>query len=225
MSLLTCRPVTANKANWWTAAELFLGIVCPCLVTFRPIIKSGYMIFSRSLSRKYQDRLSRFTGIDGTSPDRMKSVGIHDVGIGRKESPSDSNTTNRKDPFDVTPSLRSKKSDLEAQAYPMDEKPQHKHPVPPLANGVPAAAPAQQQHPYQGIGQRDRNGMAVDQEAALAALDPRPKDVHLSDGQRESLGTTTEVNHPGRHEAGTPPEEGIKVNRGYALEESRGIAR
>ncbi|KAL8925333.1 MAG: hypothetical protein Q9208_003623 [Pyrenodesmia sp. 3 TL-2023] len=35
---------------WWTSAELFLGILCPCLVTFRPLFRSAHSILSSRFS-------------------------------------------------------------------------------------------------------------------------------------------------------------------------------
>ena len=117
----------------------------------------------------------------------------------------------KKDPFDITPSLRSKPSDFESQLYPLQDKPEHSVPAVPTHAHTGSAT----------VGKRDANGMAEDQNAALAGLDPRPKNIDL-DGQRQSLGTTTHA--VSGIEVNTPPEEGISVNRDYKLEESRGIA-
>ncbi|KAL8706261.1 MAG: hypothetical protein Q9201_000698, partial [Fulgogasparrea decipioides] len=37
---------TITPVAWWTNAELLLGILCPCLVTFRPLFRSASNIFS-----------------------------------------------------------------------------------------------------------------------------------------------------------------------------------
>ena len=40
-----CLIVGLALVQWWTIAEMDLGILCPCLVTFRPLIRSGYVHF------------------------------------------------------------------------------------------------------------------------------------------------------------------------------------
>ena len=35
--------------------ELFLGLLCPCLVTFRPLIRSGYVELSSDCAKKSND--------------------------------------------------------------------------------------------------------------------------------------------------------------------------
>ncbi|MDI1490533.1 MAG: hypothetical protein OHK93_001737 [Ramalina farinacea] len=43
---VTCTSDTLVKSAYWTAAEQFLGILCPCLITFRPLLRSSYLLFS-----------------------------------------------------------------------------------------------------------------------------------------------------------------------------------
>ncbi|KAI4166704.1 MAG: hypothetical protein LQ343_007827 [Gyalolechia ehrenbergii] len=51
---------------WWTSAELFLGILCPCLVTFRPLFRSAHSIISSRFST-YRKGYSRSRETNGTA--------------------------------------------------------------------------------------------------------------------------------------------------------------
>ncbi|KAL8642970.1 MAG: hypothetical protein Q9228_000415 [Teloschistes exilis] len=43
---------TITPVAWWTNAELLLGILCPCLVTFRPLIRSASNVLSSRFSSR-----------------------------------------------------------------------------------------------------------------------------------------------------------------------------
>ncbi|KAL9583971.1 MAG: hypothetical protein Q9212_002392 [Teloschistes hypoglaucus] len=43
---------TITPVAWWTNAELLLGILCPCLVTFRPLIRSASGVLSSRFSSR-----------------------------------------------------------------------------------------------------------------------------------------------------------------------------
>lgn len=70
---------------WWTSAELLLGILCPCLVTFRPLFRSAHAIVSSRLGtyRKGYARSKETNGLGESGGSNGKS-GIY-MG-GRKSS-------------------------------------------------------------------------------------------------------------------------------------------
>ncbi|KAL9125795.1 MAG: hypothetical protein Q9217_005050 [Psora testacea] len=109
---------------FWTSAELFLGILCPCVVTFRPLMRTVYRFFT-----------SRITTMrKGSSP----ADGVeHYVGLTSADKKSINGSSSRKS--------------SEHQHGPLDDR---------------------QHYPMQALS-RDEDGMAVDQNAALARLDPR----------------------------------------------------
>ena len=46
---------TIAKADWWTMVEMDLGLLCPCLVTFRPLISSGYVDLDEDFPARAED--------------------------------------------------------------------------------------------------------------------------------------------------------------------------
>lgn len=80
-----------GKAGWWTIIEMYLGIVCPCLVTFRPLIKSAFIVFSEYLGPNTRRRVERVTGPSSAyaRDDRDRDGGIGGGRIGGAGGSSD----------------------------------------------------------------------------------------------------------------------------------------
>ncbi|KAL8822810.1 MAG: hypothetical protein Q9191_006463 [Dirinaria sp. TL-2023a] len=63
---------TIVPVSWWTNAELLLGILCPCLVTFRPLLRSAHAALSSRLSSERRGYPKR----GETDAQRFNSNGI-----------------------------------------------------------------------------------------------------------------------------------------------------
>lgn len=152
-----------------------LGILCPCFVTMQPLLRHGFVYISSQLSPRNRSRIERATGVSTSLPPPTKSNGERNP-----SNPSSHTLTSDK-------SLRSKPSRMEegTQWYDMDEMP---HPMPAHDANVT----------------RDADGMPVDQEAALASLDPRAN-------------TTSTHAHVERGPGGNTPESGIGVAREWEV--------
>ncbi|KAL8938356.1 MAG: hypothetical protein Q9216_003936, partial [Gyalolechia sp. 2 TL-2023] len=78
---------------WWTSAELFLGILCPCLVTFRPLFRSAHGIISSSrffsASRRGYARSRETNGTVSydTKPPQQHSNSLHKSSLAKISSP------------------------------------------------------------------------------------------------------------------------------------------
>ena len=95
-------------------------------------------------------------------------------------------------------------SQLEAQSYDLDD----------ISKPEPVAKKDGQ------AGPRDDKGMAVNQDAALANLDPRVRARDDGKGQTRRMGTSTEA--VADQPTSNAPGEGIGVSRDYRLESERG---
>ena len=80
--------------------------------------------------------------------------------------------------------------------------------MPGLPNGVPNGSTK----PDNALGQRDKNGMALNQKAALASLDPR---ISAQQQSNRKLGITTHVANGSPRDT---PDQGIAVSRDYRQE-------
>ena len=79
---------TLGNAGWWTMVEMDLGIICPCLVTFRPLIRSAFLVFSTYLSPATRARLERATGTSSRSP-APKNGNVQNDGVAGQEKSRD----------------------------------------------------------------------------------------------------------------------------------------
>ena len=166
--------------QWWTLAEMDLGILCPCLVTFRPLIRNGYLVFAAQLSPRTRERIERISHVSSEpKPDKMSDL------------PHSGSSTNIHG-SSRSHSHESKPSDVESGPPP-----------------VPKV--------YADILPRDKSGMAVNQDAAVANLDPR---VRTNDGQTKKMGTSSQAIASDSQD-GTPGE-GIGVSRDWRLESEHG---
>lgn len=102
---------SAGPETFWTVTEVYLALLCPCLVTLNPLISRGYRAISSRLSARNSDRLAKFTGV---SPNGISSSNteLHPY---QRASEGDS----VKKP---TSSVKSDPFDTEAQAFNEYEK-------------------------------------------------------------------------------------------------------
>ncbi|KAL9101698.1 MAG: hypothetical protein Q9163_003063 [Psora crenata] len=153
---------TLTSLGFWTAAEQFLGILCPCLVTFGPLIRSGYLIFSSSSS------LGRGRGGLGGRPgdvlkcDHEMRHGNGGGGDGNKTSvhwPLVQQQEDNGSRAAKTPPLSSHSNNSKQHGTPWDPSASYPltdlHPVPPPV--VPSSA----------HGTNAKDGMVVNQQVAL----------------------------------------------------------
>ena len=98
---------STGTGAFWTVTEVYLGILCPCLVTLHPVIVKTYDFVTSRLSSRNRERVSRLTGV---------SPGDHSKSNLKSNAYMEMNSVpHRRDASDASPSLRSKPSDLEAQ--------------------------------------------------------------------------------------------------------------
>ncbi|KAL8827248.1 MAG: hypothetical protein Q9191_003301 [Dirinaria sp. TL-2023a] len=108
--------------QWWTHAEMDLGILCPCFVTMQPLLRHGFVYFSSQLSPLNRSRAERFTGVSTSNPPRPK------LQNGEAAS-SHAQISSAK--FHSDKSLRSKYSRMEdgTQGYDMEDLSSHAIPT------------------------------------------------------------------------------------------------
>ena len=178
---------STGTGAFWTVTEVYLGILCPCLVTLHPVIVKTYDFVTSRLSSRNRERVSRLTGVSpgDHSKTNLKSNAYMEM------------TPHRRGVSDNSPSLRSKPSDLEAQnCFSKVDVYMDKTPLP-----------------------VDQGGMAVDQSAALATLDPRLHANAASESQVQPLGSSAQA---GVHEDQSDvPHHGIGVQRDWRLSSTR----
>lgn len=202
-----------------------LGLLCPCLVTLGPLIRSGYVnprahflgagrksrsptrrlscksnkklnvplqssyiVFSSKLSSSARTRLERITGIS--------TAYVIETQLAKSEFGAAESSTTRVNENGFQQSLRSVPSQLEAGAY-ND-----------MAPGVPSTAAA--------ANGRDKHGMAVDQDIALANLDPRTRTREAGQGAKRMGMSSIAVADEQR--SGNVPDQGIGVLRDWRLD-------
>ncbi|KAG8533759.1 uncharacterized protein KY384_001500 [Bacidia gigantensis] len=196
-------------SQFWTITEMNLGLLCPCLVTFGPLIRQGYVAFpyvlekrkDRKLLDKYlhtmedyrmcyphlspsaRERIERITGTTTTY--------VNDSQALKPEFSAKRSSFAKINDDGFQPPLRSKPSQLEAGTYAAHEV------VPPIP--------------------RDQNGMAIHQDIALANLDPRTKALEHERGQRHKrMGTST--NAVADQPSNDVPTRGIGISRDWRLD-------
>ena len=162
-------------------------------MVFGPLIRTSYRTFSSHISTPTQDLLSKWTGASSSSGNTTDPIKEKSAGYDKED-------------YSLTAqSLHSKPSDdLEMGKY---------HVVDP----VPAV-------PWHGVGgndrlSRDQSGMAVNQHAALANLDPRAGATDGGVGEKAPMGTSASAayeQHGGRG-VGLPGHK-IGVSTDYKLE-------
>ena len=174
----------------------------------------SYLLFSSHLSPRNRERISRM--MSGLRSDQLQNPEGKSFDAGQSDPntrPSGSSSAKPHGTSSAPHSLRSKPSDLEAgRQYEMDDLP----PVPKPA--VTKGTPAPRQPPQPIVGERDKDGMAVNQDVAVANLDPRAQAQDLGHGNTQKLGTSTEAVASSKN--ANVPEQGIGVSRDYKLESS-----
>lgn len=176
---------TTGTGAFWTVTEVYLGLLCPCLVTLHPVIVSTYGFVTSRLSSRSRDRVSKFTGVvpaDSSKSDLKTGAYMEMNSTGRKEGVSNAST-----------SLHSRPSDLEAQDVGGDRMYTEKTFMP-----------------------VDKSGMAVNQDAALASLDPRLQGKGGGGAHAQPLGSSARAGV--NEEKHNIPENGIGVERQWDLE-------
>ncbi|KAG8525588.1 uncharacterized protein KY384_009232 [Bacidia gigantensis] len=209
--------------------KVYLGILCPCLVTFRPLVWGSYNFFSSYLNRSGRARMAKITGVD-TASDSGQGSGLKKV--------TDHSTASTGSPFPLSrnrntePTLLSSKygngngfgegeGDVEAQLSTHEDDERE-------YNGAAGRDKGYWYHEYGAGGgtERGKGGMAVNQDVALANLDPRSEARDLGQGRTERLGTSTHAGVGGEGERRrNVPDSSIGVERGWRLESSEGRAR
>ena len=180
---------STGSGAFWTVTEVYLGILCPCLVTLHPVIVKTYDFVTSRLSSSNRERVSRFTGV---SPGDHSKTELKSNAYMEMASASHGRGTS-----DVSPSLCSKPSDLEAQ------------------NGFSKGDVYMDKTPRPV----DQGGNAIDQSAALATLDPRLQASAVSEGRMQPLGSSAQA---GVHEERRGvPDHGIGVQRDWRLSSTR----
>ncbi|KAG8527322.1 uncharacterized protein KY384_007474 [Bacidia gigantensis] len=133
-------PGTGKNGSYWTVTELSLGLLCPCLVTFQPIIIHFYRACLLRLSPHQRNRISRITCVeyedpsDSTLGDRGNRLGSDEEG-------------HRKGKVDGVPSSHSIPSDAMARERGVYEDKSHSR--------------------AKRRGGGDENGRAINQDTAL----------------------------------------------------------
>ena len=188
---------STGDGAFWTVTEVYLGILCPCLVTLHPVIVKTYDFVTSRLSSRNRERVSRLTGVapgGDHSKTNLKSNAYMEMemnsGVPHRQGAATS---------DASPSLRSKPSDLEAQngGYGKGDVFTDKTPLP-----------------------VDQGGMAIDQNAALATLDPRLLQANAADSANEGpLGSSAQAGVD--EEQRDVPNRGIGVQRDWRLSSTR----
>ena len=166
------------------------------------------MIFSSRLSPAARERVERSFGV--SSVHQPTEAGKSEYGA----HGSSTTEVNGSEPS----SLRSKPSQLEAGTYTHNEK----------LSSMPGQAITTENNngttPYSSVQPpsttqqtpRDGHGLALNQEAALANLDPRAQAVDMGDGTTQKMGTSPNATVEDRDES--PPGQGIGVSRDWKLE-------
>ena len=200
----------------------------------------SYRAFCSKLSPNTRQRVARATGVDPSDDgdDSGYSSGGH-----RKVSHQNSDSTgsssnkpfpNAKDASSST--LRYKhSSDLETAALddarnPREDAEYHSFSFAPAHHhdhlteekkntSFPYRPFSHQQQPPSSLPRNNADGMAIDQDVALASLDPRSRAQDLGQSQTERLGTSAlaEVDVEKKHDV---PDRGIGVSHGWKLESS-----
>lgn len=180
---------STGAGAFWTVTEVYLGILCPCLVTLHPLIVKTYALVTSRLSSRNRERVSRLTGV---SPGDHSKINLKSNAYMEMNS-----APHREGASGASPSLRSKQSDLEAQ------------------NGFNKGDVYKDTTPLPV----DQGGMAIDQSAALATLDPRLQANAASEGRTQPLGSSAQA---GVHdEQRDVPDHGIGVQRDWRLSSTR----
>ena len=148
---------------FWTVTEVYLGILCLCLITFHPVMVKIYDFVTSRLFSQNRERISKLTGV---SPgDHSKTELKANVYMEMNSAP------HRRGASETSHSLRSKPSDLEAQnSFSKDDVFTDKTPLP-----------------------VDDSDMAIDQNIALITLDPRLQGKAESEDQMQSLGSSAQA--------------------------------
>ena len=171
----------------------------------------SYLIFSSRLSPRTADRFSRITGVSSTHPRSCDPNGLekHRTGSSTRIGHSVSHT----------PSTNSLKhpTDLEAQTYPLEDLSAPPMPAHPNTIGT-AATTGQGDERGRDVG-RTRSGGDVQQEVALANLDPRAQ-ATVKEGEVDRLGTSAHA--VANTEGDSPPGSGINVRRDWSQEVDEG---
>ena len=154
---------STGSGAFWTVTEVYLGILCPCLVTFHPVMVKTYDFVTSRLSSQNRERISKLTGV---------SPGDHSKTELKANAYMEMNSApHRRGASEASHSLRSKPSDLEAQnSFSKGDVFTDKTPLP-----------------------VDDSGMAIDQDTALTTLDPRLQGRAESEGQMQPLGSSAQA--------------------------------